>query len=279
MRQKVMLVAAFAVAMLSTTHNVEAETAEEVVQKIRQGLSAGGEIEFSLAEISFPGISKPGKELILAKSVEVPGTPSPMRTDFLTPESEEGDPENGNAYVGLRYLTMIQPDETLAVGTLWRNSKRKTSKIVPYPDKRVRPDLPIPFLYLNLEDYLLRYKEWEMGDGMVSTLQAGRGGNPWSLPRLRIKFFRQKAACLISELYIEGGSKFKLAFEGYEEQDGMFRPTTITATEGGDTAVVFLRAIWFRPKAEYQTAVFTSAGFGEMLNLANIGGGEIVERR
>ena len=251
------------------------------MQKIRHSLAADGEIEFWLVTAYFPQeAKKPEKELILAKLINESEEPSPARIDFLTPESEDG--EDANAYVGLRYLTaMPSKDALLPVGSLWQNKKRRVRKLQAHPDDRVRPDLPIPFLYLNLEDYLLRYKKWDInGD----TLFTSEEGNPKSLPSLGIKFFEKKGAYLISELMVEkDGLKYDLLFhddeqrgDGYEEQDGIFRPTIIVARSGDEMVVAHLRAIWFLEKAKYYNAVFSAPGFTDIMSVSNLGGSKVV---
>lgn len=269
--------ATLAVAALLTICDVEAEEAAEVVQKIRRGLEAKGDIEFWLAAIYFPPeAEKPAKELILAKLIGA-GEPSPTRIDFLTPESEEG--ENSNAYVGLRYITaMPSKDALLPIGSLWQNSRRRSRKLKPYPEDRVRPDLPIPFLYLNLEDYLLKYKKWDLEGDAVFTAEEG---NPRSLPKLGIKFLEKKGVYLISELVVEKNIKYEFLFHaegqqggGYEERNGMFRPTIISARSGDEIVVIHLEAVWFLPKEKYKS-IFSAAGFSDMMSVSNLGGDEV----
>ena len=286
MNRRVWLMATLAVAMLFTT-NVGAETAAEVVAKIRDGIDPHDSIEVWEITITFPdNPRKPGKQLILAKKIEGDGDSS--RADFLTPESEEGNSEHSHAFVGLRYLTKLSHGKIVAVGTLYQPSRRTTRVVQPPPMKPVLPDLPVPFFWLSLHGYLAKYSKWGMEGNAVFTLPPPENslekGNPRGLPKLRIEFFEKEETYLISKLVIDqDGDRYLLSFEGYGEiREGEFRPRAIIASgrDGGKVRAT-IDAAWYWGTSAPYAAIFSLGGFkDEMLSPAQLfDGHEVAEKR
>ncbi len=278
MRQKV-LAATFAVAMLLTTHDANAETVGEVVDKIRDGIDPHGAIEMWGIGISFPDDeNKPAKTIVFAKCIE--GKQDQARPDILNPESVDG----GSAFTGLRYMTTLKPQDILAAGIMYDPQYRRTRPWKPPVMKPVLPDIPIPFFWLTFSGYLTKYLEWRLdGQTLVSLppTKDGLKGNPRSLPQLHIEFFRERDAYLISKLTIsKDGGEYALVFEGYTEvREGEFRPQTILASGSGMKVRATIDPIWYLGEKD-STAVFSMAAFqSETLSVANVhGSGETAKK-